>query len=163
VIPRLAKIAVTAASGVMMLLVAADNVLDYGVNYDAVQHILTMDAVPPTPLSWRAISSPVLQRLLYDMIIATEFAAALLSLYAAWRLWRARRESAKTFNAAKSAAVAGLATGFLLYDFGFLAIGGEWFQMWRAGGYNLQEPAFRFVGAEGLALIFLSLSDAELD
>jgi predicted small integral membrane protein len=163
VIPRLAKIAVTTASGVLMLLVAADNVLDYGVNYDAVQHILSMDAVPPTPLGWRAISSPVLQRLLYDMIIVTEFAAALLSLYGAWRLWRARRESAKTFNAAKGAAVAGLATGFLLYDFGFLAIGGEWFQMWRAGVYNLQEPAFRFVGVEGLALIFLSLADAELD
>jgi predicted small integral membrane protein len=163
VIPRLAKIAVTAASGVLMLLVAADNVFDYGVNYDAVQHILSMDAVPPTPLSWRAIASPALQRLLYDLIIATEFAAALLSLLGAWRLWRARRSGAKAFNAAKGLAVAGLATGFLLYDFGFMAIGGEWFQMWRAGAYNLQESAFRFIGAEGLALLFVSLADVELE
>jgi predicted small integral membrane protein len=163
VIPRLAKIAVTAASGVLMLLVAGDNVLDYGVNYDAVQHILSMDAVPPTPLSWRAITSPALQRLLYDLIIVTEFAAALLSLVGAWRLWRARRAGAKAFNAAKGLAIAGLATGFLLYDFGFMAIGGEWFQMWRAGVYNLQEGAFRFIGAEGLALLFVSLADVELE
>lgn len=162
-IARLAKIAVTTASGVLMLLVAADNVIDYGVNYDAVQHILSMDAVPSTPLGWRAITSPTLQRALYDLIIATEFMAAFLSLYGAWRLWRARRESAKAFNAAKGVAVAGLTTGFLLYAFGFLAIGGEWFQMWRAGPYNLQEPAFRFIGTEGLALIFLSLGDTELE
>jgi predicted small integral membrane protein len=163
VIPRLAKIAVTAATGVLLLLVAVNNVLDYGVNYDVVQHILSMDNVPPSPLHWRAIASPTLHLLLYDLIIAVEFAAALLSLWGVWRLWRARGESAKAFNAAKGVAVAGLATGFLLYDFGFMAVGGEWFQMWRAGAYNLQEPAFRFIGAIGLALLFLSLADTELE
>jgi predicted small integral membrane protein len=163
VIPRLAKIATAAASGVLLLLVAVDNVLDYSVNYEIVQHILSMDSVPPTPLAWRAITSPTLHRLFYALIIATEFAAALLSLGGAWRLWRARGLSARAFNAAKGVAVAGLATGFLLYDFGFLAVGGEWFQMWRAGAYNLQEPAFRFIGTEGLALLFVSLADTELE
>lgn len=161
-IPRLAKIAMTASCGALLLLVAVDNLLDYGVNYDAVQHILSMDAVPPTPLAWRAITSPDLHRLFYAIIIATEFAAATLSLYGAARMWRARRQRAKTFNAAKGVAIGGLALGFLLYHFGFMAIGAEWFQMWRAGVYNLQEPAFRFIGAEGLALIFVSLADAEL-
>lgn len=162
-IPRLAKIAMALSSGVLLLLVAVNNVLDYGVNYEVVQHILSMDAVPPTPLAWRAITSPELHRLCYSLIIATEFAAALLTLYGAWRMWRARGQRAKAFNAAKGAAVGGIAAGFLLYHFGFMAIGGEWFQMWRAGVYNMQEPAFRFIGAEGLALIFLSLADAELE
>jgi predicted small integral membrane protein len=163
VIPRLAKIAITAASGVLMLLVALDNVLDYGVNYDIVQHVMSMDAVPPTPLVWRAITSPTLHRLFYALIIATEFAAALLSLGGAFVLWRARGQGARAFNRAKGVAVAGLSTGFLLYDFGFMTIGGEWFQMWRAVGYSLEEPAFRFIGVEGLALLFLSLADTELD
>jgi predicted small integral membrane protein len=152
-----------ASSGALLLLVAINNILDYGVNYDVVQHILSMDAVPPTPLAWRAITSPELHRLLYALIIATEFAAALLSLYGAVSMWRARGMRAKAFNASKGLAIGGLALGFLLYHFGFMAIGGEWFQMWRAGVYNLQEPAFRFIGAVGLALIFVALADAELE
>lgn len=162
-IPRLAKIAMAASSGVLLLLVAINNILDYGVNYEVVQHILSMDAVPASPLAWRALTSPDLHRLCYALIIATEFAAALLSLYGASRMWRARRMRAKAFNASKGFAVGGLALGFLLYHFGFMAIGGEWFQMWRAGVYNLQEPAFRFIGAGGLALIFVSMADAELE
>lgn len=162
-IPRLAKIAMTFSSGVLLLIVAINNVLDYGVNYEVVQHILSMDAVPQGPLAWRAIASPELHRLCYALIIATEFAAALLSLYGAWRMWRARGQRAKAFNAAKGVAIGGLAAGFLLYHFGFMTIGGEWFQMWRAGVYNMQEPAFRFIGALGLVLLFVSMTDAELE
>ena len=40
-----------------------------------------------------------------------------------------------------------------------MAIGGEWFQMWRAGAYNMQEPAFRFIGSVGLVLLFINQRD----
>jgi predicted small integral membrane protein len=45
---------------------------------------------------------------------------------------------------------------------GFTVIGGEWFQMWRSDGWNMQEPAFRFVGAVGIVLLFLTRGDEDL-
>lgn len=78
------------------------------------------------------------------------------------RLWRVRNDSAKAFNREKSLAVCGLAAGLGLYFVGFATIGGEWYQMWRAGDYNMQEPAFRFIGSIGLIMIFLNQSDEEI-
>ena len=34
--------------------------------------------------------------------------------------------------------------GFLVWFFGFMVIGGEWFQMWQSSQWNGQQPAFRF-------------------
>jgi predicted small integral membrane protein len=158
---RLCKIAVSASAGALILLVALNNVLDYRTNFEVVQHILSMDAIPPSALTWRAVTSPALHHLCYAFIIATEFFSAGLTLRGAWRLWETRAASAQAFNAAKTLAAAGLTIAFLLYFFGFMAIGGEWFQMWRAGIYNMQEPAFRFIGSVGLALIFLMLADGD--
>lgn len=160
-IPRLCKIAVSAAAGALILMVGLNNLFDYGTNFEVVQHILSMDAIPPSPLTWRAVTSPVLHHLCYAFIIATEFVSAGLALFGVWRLWKMRAAPAEAFNAAKSLAAAGLTIGFLLYFFGFMAIGGEWFQMWRAGVYNMQEPAFRFIGSVGLALVFLMLADGD--
>lgn len=157
---RLAKIALVASIGVLLLLVALDNVLDYGTNFDVVQHILAMDKMPPSPLQWRAITSPTLHHLSYWVIIATEFLSALLSLYGAWLLWGQRAAEVRVFNGAKQMAVAGLAIGLLLYLFGFMAIG-EWFQMWRAGDYNMEQPAFRFIGSIALVMLFLAQPDVE--
>lgn len=160
-IVRLTKVGVAFSAGVLMLIVAGDNVLDYGVNFDVVQHILSMDMVPADAPKWRAITSPALHHLCYWFIIATEFASAAFSLVGAWALWGARAGSAGAFNRAKASGVAGIAIGFLLYFLGFMAVGGEWFQMWRAGAYNLQEPAFRFIGMLGLAMIFLAQADMD--
>lgn len=160
---RLTKIAVAFSTGFLILLVALGNALDYGANFDVVQHILSMDMIPDSPLKWRAITSPALHRLCYLFIIGVEFVSAAVTLYGAWALWQARAGSAAAFNAAKSMAIAGLCTGFLLYLLGFMAVGGEWFQMWRAGVYNMQEPAFRFIGSVGIAMIFIALADVDLD
>ncbi len=35
--------------------------------------------------------------------------------------------------------------------------------MWRAGVYNMQEPAFRFIGSVGLALVFIALPEGGRD
>ncbi|MGJ0509430.1 MAG: DUF2165 family protein [Methylocystis sp.] len=159
---RIVKIAVVFSLGVIMLLVALGNIFDYGANFDVVQHVLSMDTVPETPLKWRAITSPWLHHLFYLVIIATESITATLSLYGGVQLWRARATGAGAFNAAKAVAVTGLATGFLLYALGFMGVGGEWFLMWRSGPpYNLEDAAFRFIGLLGLSLIFVSLPDVD--
>ena len=157
---KISKIFLVAAVGALILLVAINNVTDYDTNYDVVSHVMSMDEVPPgSPLAWRAITNPTLHRLLYGFIIATEFVAASLSLVGGWKLWRARGTEAARFNAAKDVAIAGLALAVGLYLFGFMAIGGEWFQMWRSGTYTMQQAAFRFIGCAGLVLVFLGQRD----
>jgi predicted small integral membrane protein len=80
----------------------------------------------------------------------------------AFRLWRARNGIAADYNAAKDIAVAGLVCGLALWFFGFLTVGGEWFQMWQSKTWNGEEAAFRFVTCIGLVLIFLSQRDDEI-
>ena len=43
-----------------------------------------------------------------------------------------------------------------------MIVGGEWFQMWRSDGWNMQEPAFRFIGGIGVVLIFLCQPDGDI-
>ena len=111
---RVSKIALAASAGVLVLLVAINNLTDYDTNFDVVRHILSMDAIPPSPLTWRAIASPALHHLCYWFIIAAEFAAGGLTLFGAWLLWEARTGDGAGFNAAKGMAVAGLAAAFSL-------------------------------------------------
>jgi predicted small integral membrane protein len=160
---RLAKILLVALVGLFSLLVGADNVIDYGTNFAFVQHVMSMDTVfPNSNLTWRAITSPALQHTAYAAIIAAELLTGVLCLLGAWRLWNARAYFAREFNAAKDVAVAGLVLGLALWFFGFMVVGGEWFQMWQSQTWNGQEAAFRFIGCIGLVLIFLAQKDDEL-
>ncbi len=160
-ISRIAKIAVVLSVGAIMFLVAIANIFDYSVNFNVVEHVLAMDTVPETPLKWRAITSPWLHQAFYIFIIATESVASALSLYGGYLLWRARAGDARSFNAAKPLAIGGIALAFVLYVFGFMGVGGEWFLMWRSETFNLQETAAHFISFLGPSLIFVSLTDVD--
>lgn len=160
---RLSKALLVLLMGLFALLVGVDNLLDYGTNFAFVTHVMSMDSLfKGTTLTTRAITSPVMHHIAYALIIAVELATGALCVGGALRLWQVRAESAATFNAAKDLAVAGLVCGFALYFFGFLTIGGEWFQMWQSQSWNGQPSAFRFLASFGLVLIFLNQRDGEL-
>ena len=57
----------------------------------------------------------------------------------------------------------GLTLGFLLWQVGFMTIGGEWFGMWQSKQWNGVPSAFRFVMVIMAVLIFVALPDQELD
>ncbi|MEK1939519.1 MAG: DUF2165 domain-containing protein [Pseudomonas sp.] len=159
---RIAKVGMVVMIGLFLLLVGVDNLLDYGTNYAFVQHVMMMDTLPPqSELLSRAIHSPLLHKLVYAQIIAVEMLAGLLCVLGAARLWLERGAAASSFNRAKHIAIAGLALAFALWFFGFMVIGGEWFQMWRSPTWNGQQAAFRFIGCVGLVLLFLSHRDEE--
>jgi len=59
--------------------------------------------------------------------------------------------------------VAGLTLGFLVWQVGFMSVGGEWFGMWMSKEWNGVPDAFRFFITIGLVLLYLVQRDAELD
>lgn len=156
---RLLKIIITASVGILVFIVGLNNILDYSTNFDFVKHILSMDMYPEGPFQSRAVLSASLHHLCYMFIIFVECAGSGLTLYGAKRLWNARHLASKSFNQSKSQALLGMGSLFTLYLLGFMAIGGEWFQMWRDGIYNAQEPVFRFIVCIGIAILIVNQPD----
>jgi predicted small integral membrane protein len=152
---RLAKSVMCLCLATFALLVAVDNIIDYGTNYAFVQHVLSMDTVfPDTALRWRAVTSPMLWRIGYASIIAGEAAAGLCFLVGG-AVMLASLGAPERFIAAKSWVVAASTIAFLVWFLGFMVGGGEWFQMWQSQTWNGQQPAFRFYVTALLVLIFV--------
>jgi predicted small integral membrane protein len=106
---RLAKVVIVAALAAFAVLVAYNNVFDYGSNCQFVRHVLSMDTIfPDSVLRSRAIDSETVWRAAYALIIATEATTSLLLALGAVVLLARLGTPAKTFNRAKLLAVAGL-------------------------------------------------------
>ena len=164
IIVRLAKIAMVASIALFATIVAFGNITDYGTNFAFVEHVLSMDTIfERSTIRYRAITSPALHHLAYAAIIATEALMAVLCWIGAWALWRKLRADAGAFNRAKVFAVLGLTLGFLLWQVGFMTIGGEWFGMWQSKSWDGVPSAFRFVMVIMAVLIFVVLPDGNLE
>jgi predicted small integral membrane protein len=160
---RAAKAALVAAVALFASLVAFGNVTDYNTNFVFVQHVLSMDTIYPfSTIKYRAITDPALHTAAYALIIAAEAATAALCWIGAIVLVRHIRDDAAAFNRSKTWAVAGLAFGFLLWQVGFMSIGGEWFGMWQSQQWNGVPSAFRFLMTIIAVLIFVAIPDQEI-
>lgn len=158
---RLTKIILTAAIACFFTLVAFNNIVDYGTNYAFVEHVLSMDTLPPdSPLRARALTEPTIHRASYMAIIGWEVITAVLCWIGAFRLMRVLLAEAGRFNESKSLAVAGLLLGCLLWLVAFLCVGGEWFAMWQSPTWNGQTAAFRMFTVTGIVLIVVQQADA---
>ncbi len=157
---RISKAALVAAIAFTASLVAFGNLTDYGTNWAFVVHVLSMDTIfPDSSIHYRAITNPTLQMLAYWLIIAAELSTAVLCWIGAIALLRAVRASRTEFGRAKAWAVAGLSLGFLIWQVGFMAVGGEWFGMWQSTTWNGEESAFRFHMTIMAVLIYLMLPE----
>ena len=160
---RIVKLAMVGALAVFALLVAVDNLLAYDVNYAFVRHVLSMDTTfPGNPLLTRRILSPALWQTGYALIILAEGLTGATLAVAAILLLRRLRAEAALFNRAKRWVHIGAGLGFLVWFFGFMVVGGEWFQMWQSHQWNGQQPAFRFYMTVLAVLIFVNQPDGEL-
>lgn len=163
-ISRLVKIVPLASLAFMLLLIAVNNVTDYGSNLAFVQHVLSMDTLPPDlPLQGRAVKSPALHHAFYVVIIAWEFAAGLLCAWGTWRCLRALRADRGAFARAKNPALLGLTLGVALWVLAFLTVGGEWFVMWLSPTWNGQTAAARMLLVTALPLILLLLPEENIE
>ncbi|WP_338507202.1 DUF2165 domain-containing protein [Pseudomonas poae] len=161
---RYAKIILVVMLAAFAALAAFNNLTDYTSNFNFVQHVLSMDTTfPGNAAMWRALNVPWLWHAAYWLIIAGEALTAVLLAAGALMLWRARHRSGQQFNRAKACAIAGLTAGLLVWFFGFMVIGGEWFLMWQSQEWNGQNAAFKFYAAILGVLVFLNQPDAECD
>ena len=159
---RLVKAVMVASVGGWAILIAYDNVVDYGSNWAFVQHVLSMDTVfPGNALKSRAIVDPTVQKFAYWAIIATEVLMAIICLWSAWRLFGARHDR-RAFIAAKATAAVGLLLVWLLYYVGFVIVGGEWFSMWQSNVWNGQQAAVRFLTCAMFVMIVLLLPEEDV-
>jgi predicted small integral membrane protein len=162
-ITRYAKIVMSVCLAAFCLLVAFDNVTDYGTNYLFVRHVMSMDTTfPGNALLYRSITSPALWHLCYGLIIAAEAITGILFLAGAIRLWQVRAAPGAVFNSAKGLVVAGALAAFLVWFLGFMVIAGEWFAMWQSKQWNGQDAAFRFYVTALAVLIFVNQPDPDL-
>ncbi|HTI81639.1 MAG TPA: DUF2165 domain-containing protein [Acetobacteraceae bacterium] len=160
---RLAKIVMVVSMAAFADLVAIDNVIDYGTNFSFVEHVLSMDTTFTTnTLRWRAITEPVLWHAAYWVVIVGEALAGAAYTTGAFMLTRALRASGEAFNHSKHFVYLATALGFLVWFFGFMVVGGEWFSMWQSTQWNGQQAAFRFYVAVLGVGIFIALQDRDL-
>lgn len=160
---RASKAAMVAAIALFASLVAFGNITDYGTNFAFVQHVLSMDTIfPDATIGYRAITDPALHHAAYALIIAAETLTAILCWIGAFMLLARMRTDAVRFNRAKAWAIAGLTLGFLVWQVGFMSIGGEWFGMWMSEQWNGVPDAFRFLMTILGVLIFVALRDEDL-
>jgi len=162
-ITRYAKIVMAASLAAFCLLVAFDNITDYGTNYLFVQHVMSMDTTfAGNAMMYRAVVGPALRHLAYGLIIAAEIVTGILFLAGAIRLFQVRHASAAIFNQSKIYVIAACLLAFLVWFLGFMVIAGEWFAMWQSATWNGQESAFRFYVTVLVVLIFVNQPDSDL-
>ena len=159
-IARYAKIMMSLVLASFCLLVTFDNITDYGTNYLFVQHVLSMDTTfPGNALLYRAIIERSLWHLAYWAIIAGEGLTGLAFVAGTVAMVRSLRADAEGFQRSKRFVYLGGTLGFLVWFFGFMVIGGEWFAMWQSKEWNGQQAAFRFLMTILGVLIFVSQRD----
>jgi predicted small integral membrane protein len=155
VLVRACKVMLVAIVGVLISLVALGNLMNYDANWQFVRHVLAMDTIfPGSHLLWRAITNRGLQTAAYLAIISWEVLNAMVIIIATVGL-AANVGNADGFTGSAPLAVLGLTMVIILFGFGFIAIGGEWFLMWQSTTWNGIESAFRYVTLAGLTILVL--------
>lgn len=130
---RIGKAVLVTAIALHASLVVFGNVTDYAINFSFVRNVMSMNTIlPNSTIGDRAITVPALHHAAYAMIIAAQFVTAILCWIGATRLAPPCARAAPRSTAAKPFAVAGLLVGLLVWQVGFITIGGEWFGMWMS-------------------------------
>lgn len=162
IVIRISKAFLVLLISLFCLLVGYNNIVDYGSNFNFVQHVMLMDTTfPGNQLMGRAITTPFLHHAAYWLIIAGELSAGALCLTGSVTLFRAVRQDQATFSRAKMLAIAGLTLGIFVWFFGFMTVAAEWFLMWQSSEWNGVQAAFRFIICLGFMLIYLTQAESQ--
>jgi predicted small integral membrane protein len=141
----------TAIMASYMTLVAFGNITDFGTNQAFVQNVFDMGTTFNDPdLMWRAIENDTIANVAYLGIIVWETLTALVLWWGVVRLIVGFRND--DWDGAL-----GLLMMMILFAFGFITIGGEWFAMWQSSQWTGLDPALQNFILAGTSLILLHL------
>jgi predicted small integral membrane protein len=156
---RTAILVLTAIAALYMTLVVFNNLTDFDTNRAFVVHVLAMDTTFKSPNTmWRAITSSGLAVTVYVLIIIWEAvtAAVLIAAVISWS--RSYKNDGKT-QASRSLSTIGWLMMLALFGGGFIAVGGEWFEMWQSSTWNGLQPAMNnlIIASVGLIVTYLPM------
>lgn len=159
---RFSKIVLVLAVAFFATLVVFGNITDYQSNFRFVYHVLRMDTIfPDAQIHYRRMMSPLLIHGSYIFIIAMELITALLCWIGGILLVKNINCPSYIFNRTKCWSITGLTLGFLVWQVGFMFIGGEWFGLWMSSRWDGVPDTFRFFITICLVLIYISLPDQD--
>jgi len=151
----------TVITALQMTLIAVGNITDYETNHQFVVHVLGMDTTFHSPhLMWRSITSPTLTTIAYLLIIAWEALSALV-LIAAAVAWIRSFGGRVATDTARRLSTLGWLMWLVLFAGGFIAVGGEYFQMWQSTKWNGLQSALQNIIIASFALVIANLPRAK--
>src|SRR5689334_12561233 len=125
-ITRISKLLLVIAISAFYALVVFNNVTDFDSNYQLVRHVLMMDTTfPHNGGMWRAISSPIVHRIFYILIIGWEIVTMVILWAGSYQLIRKLHGSEEQFDEAKRFPLIGLTLSMLMWLGAFLTVGAE--------------------------------------
>jgi len=161
IIERTSKIMLIFFLAMFFLGVAINNIIDYEINFQFVQHVVSMDAMQPwfdpAIVTKRSITDPAVQLFLYHCIIAAELLAGLLALFACYKMI-INIKNDKNFANAKNIYVIAAMLMMSVWYFGFNVIASNWFYMW-ANQYDASNTAYNFIIFILLSLIYVMCTE----
>lgn len=151
----------TAITSLNIGLVTLGNISDFDTNRAFVEHVLAMDTTFGSPnTKGRAIADQRLITAAYLMIIAWEFLTTIV-LTVAFLCWLRAIVVKRGAAVARQLSICGWLMQIILFGGGFIAIGGEWFQMWQSSKWNGTQPALQNFLIASIGLILAHLSGPE--
>lgn len=154
-LPAVATI-LTAIMASYMTLVAFGNITDFGTNQAFVQNVFDMRTTfNDEDLMWRAIESDTIANIAYIGIIVWETLTAIVLWWGVVRLVAGFRDG--DWHGGRRTASVGLLMMMILFAFGFITVGGEWFAMWQSSEWTGLDPALQNFILAGVAMILLHL------
>ncbi|ELV7529098.1 DUF2165 domain-containing protein [Edwardsiella ictaluri] len=147
------------------LLVGSGNILDYGTNWQFVQHVLSMDSMEPwlngQALQGRAVTSVTVQQTAYTLIILGELVFGFVCFWGGVLMLHGSFVSRpERYIRGKALFTLGCIPALLVWYTGFAVIGGEYFAMW-ANQWNGQMKSYTFISFIILSLMYISQAESE--
>lgn len=145
-IVRFIQISLGFGFSIFFMLIFINNCVDYNTNFNFVKNVLEMKhTFHNSPLNLRAISSNNLHHFIYLMIMVYELICGLLMAYGSYRLIECWSQPSQVFHQAKAMLLMGFGLSILLWFYGFIIIGSEWFLMWQSKQWNGFHKAFELL------------------
>lgn len=156
---RLLQALTVLLTGLYALFVFLGNLMDYGSNYAFVEHVLSMDTTfDGNALMWRAITEPWAWTVAYLGIIVAEGLVAALGIIGGILLFVRCNADAARFDRARIWGFAAYGLALVIWFFGFIVIGSEWFAMWQSSTWNGKDTAMPLATLFAVFAVLLALN-----